>query len=383
MNLVLDEVARQLPREFVLIWVDGGSPDVFVLTSPERVVAVWSTRHLELSAAFRALLVDDAWSAVRVELAERLVLKVVAELSLRDGDSEVAANCLLGAVVGQRLSVADSDVMADLDVADPARMDEAYMALWFMGLAHEFGHGLPAAAHQTGALSDEAILRGLREGLESMSAAATFPFQPGEVVAAAARDPAHPLHPGHVRGEVVADVFGVSVVLQATVDLMARVGARQPDPLRLIAELLLSTAVVSCIERSSRRPSMSARRSCRNPWPGRWPPSTGTPAILTSSASSGGGRWWTRWWRRSCPPPAPSTPAWPARCGSPTTRPCRPTGCSNSYGPSAPTTPPSASPARRPGRSAPSPPHGEGRAGPLTRWSSSSREVSPAPPAGR
>ena len=144
MNLVLDEVARQLEREFVLIWVDGGPPDVFVLTSPERIVTVWSTRHLELSAVFRALLVDDAWSAVRVELAERLVLKVVAELSLRDGDSEVAAKCLLGAVVGQQLTVADSEVMADLDVADPARMDEAYMALWFMGLAHEFGHGLPA-----------------------------------------------------------------------------------------------------------------------------------------------------------------------------------------------------------------------------------------------
>jgi hypothetical protein len=47
-------------------------------------------------------------------------------------------------------------------------------------------------------------------------------------------------------------VFGVSVVLQATVDLMAKVGARQPDPLRLIAELLLSTAVVSCIERCKR-----------------------------------------------------------------------------------------------------------------------------------
>src|SRR5829696_5511704 len=120
------------------------------------------------------------------------------------------------------------------------------------GWTNEFGHGLPAAAHQTGALSDEAVVRGLREGLESMSAAATFPFQPGEVVTAAARDPAHPLHPGHVRGEVVADVFGVSVVLQATVDLMARVGARQPDPLRLIAELLLSTAVVSCIERCKR-----------------------------------------------------------------------------------------------------------------------------------
>src|SRR4029453_17252577 len=44
--------------------------------------------------------VDDAWSAVRVELAERLVLKVVAELSLRDGDNELAARCLLGAVVG-------------------------------------------------------------------------------------------------------------------------------------------------------------------------------------------------------------------------------------------------------------------------------------------
>src|SRR4029453_17888788 len=242
MNLVLDEVARQLEREFVLIWVDGGSPDVFVLTSPERVVTVWSTRHLELSAAFRALLVDDAWSAVRVELAERLVLKVVAELSLRDGDNELAARCLLGAGVGQQLSIGDSNVMADLDVADPARMDEAYMALWFMGLAHEFGHGLPAAAHQTGALSDSEILRDLREGLESMSAAPTFPFQIDEVVSAAARDPAHPLHPGHVRGEVVADVFGVSVVLQATVDLMARGGARQPHPAPRTPDLFLSTS---------------------------------------------------------------------------------------------------------------------------------------------
>ena len=156
------------------------------------------------------------YKARQLGLDRPVALKVVAELSLRDGDSEVAARCLLGAVVGQQLSIGDSNVMADLDVADPARMEEAYMALWFMGLAHEFGHGLPAAAHQTGALSDSEILRDLREGLESMSAAPTFPFQIDEVVSAAARDPAHPLHPGHVRGEVVADVFGVSVVLQAT-----------------------------------------------------------------------------------------------------------------------------------------------------------------------
>jgi hypothetical protein len=232
--------------------VDGGSPDVFVLTSPDRVVTVWSTRHLELSAVFRTLLVDDAWSAVRVELAERLVLKVVAELSLRDGDAEVAAKCLLGSVLGQQLAISDSNLLAELDVQDPGRMDEAYMALWFTGMAHEFGHGLPAAAHRDGALSDEELLRGLREGLASMAAAPSFPFQLDEVLSAAARDPAHPLHPGHVRGEVVADVFGVSVVLQATMDIMARVGARRPDPLRLISELLLSTTIVSCIERCRR-----------------------------------------------------------------------------------------------------------------------------------
>lgn len=252
MNLVLDEVARQLQREFVLIWVDGGPPDVFVLNSPRWVVTVWSTRYLELSAAFRTLLVDDAWSTVRVELARRLVLKIVAEMSLRNGDSEVAASCFLGAVAGQELVVSDSDLLADLDIQDPARMDEAYMALWFTGLAHEFGHGLPAAAHSGGALSDEEIVRGLREGLESMAAAPRFPLPIDEVLPAATRDPAHPLHPGHVRGEIVADVFAVSVVLQATLDIMSRIGARQPDPLRLISELLLSTTIVSCVERSRR-----------------------------------------------------------------------------------------------------------------------------------
>jgi hypothetical protein len=260
MNLVLDEVARQLQREFVLIWVDGGSPDVFVLTSPRRVVTVWSTRYLELSAVFRTLLVDDAWSTVRVELAQRLVLKIVAELCLRNGDSEVAAKCLLGAVVGQELVIGDSNMLAVLDDQDPARMDEAYMALWFTGLAHEFGHGLPADAHRAGSLSDEELLGSLREGLESMSAAPRFPFPLGEVLSAAARDPAHPLHPGHVRGEVVADVFGVSVVLQATLDIMSRIGARQPDPLRLIAELLLSTTIVSCVERCRRLAETASAR---------------------------------------------------------------------------------------------------------------------------
>ena len=47
-------------------------------------------------------------------------------------------------------------------------------------------------------------------------------------------------------------MFAVSVVLQATLDIMGRIGARQPDPLRLISELLLSTTIVSCVERCRR-----------------------------------------------------------------------------------------------------------------------------------
>ncbi|MFI8994369.1 hypothetical protein [Streptomyces sp. NPDC053542] len=246
MNAVMDVVAGELGEEPLLIWVDGGFPDLFSLPGLPWPTAVWSTRYLELSSFTRVLLVDDAISNMRRDLCRRAALTLIAEISLREGAADVAAKCAVGANLGRSWFVSDSNVMDDLEAMP---ISEVYVAVWFFGLAHEFGHHCDAEKFAIDPLSDEAILSFLRSGFDNIAAAPQLPFSFDTVLDQIRQQPGHPLHPRHLRGEVVADLFAAEVVLETLPGLMARAGAGRPHSLRIIAELLLAETQIGFIER--------------------------------------------------------------------------------------------------------------------------------------
>ena len=243
LNALLDDLAGRLGREPLLTWVDGGAPIAFAVTGFPDAVAVWSTRHLEVSAAIRSLILSDMSDiGLRRELARRLVLSVAAELLLRDGRQRDAARCLLMAVRGQGFVLPHADMLADLELAS---LDEAYAGLWFFAIAHEFGHFLPA-----GSVPDDASLRRLAvDELASIPAVAQNRDVFAQLVAQLDSDPQNPNSPGRLRAEMAADGLAVEAVIEAATVCMARDAGRRPAAGKLVAEIMLAHIEISLIER--------------------------------------------------------------------------------------------------------------------------------------
>src|SRR5260370_20571040 len=84
MNFVLDEAKRNLEKEFVVYWVEGGLPEIFCLSGFSEAAVVYNTRYIELVYLFRRLIPgNSALKEFTPELAERISLRVMAELALR------------------------------------------------------------------------------------------------------------------------------------------------------------------------------------------------------------------------------------------------------------------------------------------------------------
>jgi hypothetical protein len=246
MNLVLDVIEQRLGRRTLLVWVDGGPAELSMLDGLPVPVVLWSSRYLEQTAAIRSLLLDGIFIGHRRVLARRMALTVLAEGALRSGQPDLAAKCLVGAELDRGLIVPNANLLSDLETAP---ISEASVALWYFGLTHEFGHSRPEAEFALGPLSDNAIIDALRATLADMSVARRGLLDPDTVLAGVHSAADHPLRPSHVRAEAQADLFAAEVLLDATPTLFERTGHGQPDPMRLLIEVLVATCLISFAER--------------------------------------------------------------------------------------------------------------------------------------
>jgi hypothetical protein len=239
LNAVLDIVSRRI-SDPLLVWVDGGSPEVFSLGGP-AAVAVWSTRHLEIASAVRTLLVHNALGDQRRELARRTALSVVAELSLRHDRPAHAARSFLHSVRGQDWFVPHADRLLDLEAA---RIDEAYVTVWCFTVAHEFGHHLPA-----GEFPDDATMRDMvLEALRAIPHVGRDADVLSRLLDDIRTDRRHPNRPEHLRGEVVADLFAAEMMIHAAAELMNAAG-NSPRGDLLAIEILIAHTGISFVER--------------------------------------------------------------------------------------------------------------------------------------
>ncbi|MGW2719788.1 hypothetical protein [Streptomyces sp. NPDC001492] len=144
------QVAEEhLGQPITVFWIDGGLPETFSLPGLDPPVVVFSARHLEMLASLRGTLSADHLSEeLGARVAERLNLRIVAELTLRHGDVATACYLFLESALNEGF-FAPLVTLADLE-ARP--VDELYMAFWFYGLLHECGHVV--LAHDRGSSTD-------------------------------------------------------------------------------------------------------------------------------------------------------------------------------------------------------------------------------------
>jgi hypothetical protein len=105
MSFVLARAEQHLRSKFCVYWVDDAPAEVFCLGGFSEPVAVFSTRYIELWADVRAVMANDTVGADLIpRMAERLFLRLHAELSLSKNDPEFAACAILKSVMaGQGL----------------------------------------------------------------------------------------------------------------------------------------------------------------------------------------------------------------------------------------------------------------------------------------
>lgn len=245
MNYVIREAETRLSTTVSVYWVDGGPPRNFFLPGFTTNPIAYSSRYLEICAILRQLIVSDIVQGQRQELSERICLRLMAELSLHHGVADWTVPAFVKSIIGQSLHI--PTLGAILEELELAPRNEAYMATWFFGLAHEIGHAftLDGEMFELGLLSDPSIESALEDAL------AGFIHYPDELKAAALQQAKQdrdsgPLGTAHLRDEAMADIFAAQVLLSATANYMHEHGDEM-DIEQFLAEMTIIFNIVVLI----------------------------------------------------------------------------------------------------------------------------------------
>jgi hypothetical protein len=246
-NFMLDQAQRQLATPFDVYWVDDGLPELFCIHGANPDLVVYNTRYIELVYLIRRLMADRALDGVRVELAQRTCLRVMAELAVRYNGPQWAIRAFLKSVLDQTMVLVDIPGTALMDL-EMQPIGEAYMSVWCFGLAHELGHlcspALKAQVRQ--ACGPEEARAGLERWLPG------FPMLPGmaeEVWRLVdSGDPGYCLSLESLAEEAFADWFAGFQLYNTTQLIMHDVGSAF-DVVRYVSEQCLCINIVSLLER--------------------------------------------------------------------------------------------------------------------------------------
>src|SRR6476620_2569667 len=216
MNVVLDEAVRQSPKKFTVYWIEAGIPENFSLLGLEPTPLAFNIRFVEIASVFQVIITEPVSKDIRSDLSERLCLRFISELSLSYGDPEFAALSFVKSILGQSYHIPTTNRLYDLEFAP---LDEAYMVTWFFGLVHEVGHIF--ANNRMDSLLDEILQNAFENGPDKFYYA-NFPKELKDEARKRAKKSGSILSIENLRTEAASDIFAISVILAATIDICHR-----------------------------------------------------------------------------------------------------------------------------------------------------------------
>ena len=255
MGLVLRHALADCGTDVVVVWVDGGLPRMTSLPDWRPPIVIFSSRQVEIAAAYRNLLVSTPVNGrLLTELSERVTLRILAELTLHEGDPSLAAYFEARSLAGQDFFIPTNNTLMDLELATK---DEAYASVWFFGLLHELGHvTVSGGAGPTAAVPRDEIRRKIDAGIAASPAFAGPPDAPW-LTGRRDDDPHDPLALDHLAVEIACDRFAVDRLHASATELMAR-GPRPLDYLLFAREVVALLNVLSITEICARTARMAS-----------------------------------------------------------------------------------------------------------------------------
>ncbi len=267
MSVTIEEVTRDLPKEVIVYWVNGGLPENFSLPGLDPAPIVFNTRFIEIGATMlRMIRAKEFAIELLPAVAERISLQVSAELVLKGGDAATASYLFARSlVVGGGTVILPSTV----DSLEYDKKNESYMTVWFYALLHEIGHVyVEIRDGDERVISEETLQQRTEEALEE------FRYPPDLVDRLnrwlESRGIRHSLHPDQLEAETAADLFAVRSLWRATHAVMEKDGqAAKFNPARLglcIIEMFNVLAMLNNCALTTRGVTDSAVDMRDEPW---------------------------------------------------------------------------------------------------------------------
>ena len=221
MSVVTEIAKRQTGDTVDIWWVDNGPPTTFCLRHEGLTAITFSTRALELTAQARWLFSNSQFATRLDELAYRQALTRISEHLLTVKHPRLAVAAFTESIRDQTLWCTYGTSWQHLEY-EP--INEAYMAQWFFGFAHEFGH--IAASSNPIALDSNNQLRAFVESVVGhvLKQYDRFPQEIKQLLTEKSKSDDSGLSLGitTLLDECLADVFACSVLHEATGEVMAR-----------------------------------------------------------------------------------------------------------------------------------------------------------------
>ncbi len=255
MNIVLDAAEEQIGPKFSVYWVQGGPPEVFTLTGNVPAPVVFSTHYLSLSVFMRQLFTNELLKDHLADISEKASFRLMAEMALRYGDPDFAAVAFaksLSSFVIPMFGFSDDDRVTMLEYEV---VNEAYMATWFYGLAHELGHLIPEQTQDQSLgplFTDEVLLEGIELALETLFQTYPEAFRTELLETAVRKRSNSVIGLDNLRSETLADIFAASLLFHSTSKIMHDLGGEQFNIVNFIQEIIIFRNIIAIIDRCRR-----------------------------------------------------------------------------------------------------------------------------------
>lgn len=212
-GVTIEQGTKDLSREVVIYWVDGGLPEYFSLPGLNPAPIVFSARYIEIGATLLGLFNSEVSDIIATDIlppaTERHALQVVAELVLRGGDASTAAYLFARSLTIPAMSMWPSTIRR----IEEELINETYMTIWFYALLHEIGHVYVEERGDERALSADELRERVRTILKQED------YSPATIDEIASHFNirfGNPLHLDELEVEIAADKFAFDKLMRSS-----------------------------------------------------------------------------------------------------------------------------------------------------------------------
>jgi hypothetical protein len=237
--------------------VKNGPPQAFCIPDLHPAPVVISDSYLGVFQTLRSSFNEIYAPLLKKRMFRDAILKLIAEVSLKEGDPNFAVAVYLRSLKGKGVFTVPPPRFADFDLSP---INEPMIASLFFTFVHEVGHVIYARHSKETAGWAIKVEEYFRESVKSiLTSNPSCTLGQSQIISKLIAKEGSMLSPDVWSEEIWVDIFAADTLYAVAPYIMRITGAGEFDPYAMAAELLVTHEILAVIEFARIIASLSAR----------------------------------------------------------------------------------------------------------------------------